>query len=75
MHGRGLGDDAPIYVFNASETVRRQVIEANSVFVVKPVVKAVNAFHPLVCWGDSVVVKESGAERLGTQPLGIEIIG
>jgi Xaa-Pro aminopeptidase len=75
MHGRGLGDDAPIYVFNASDAVRAQVIEENTAFVVKPVVKPANAWHPLVCWGDSVVVTERGAQRLGSLPLGIETIG
>jgi hypothetical protein len=75
MHSRGLGDGAPIYVFNAADAVRAQIIVANTVFVVKPVVKPSKGWHPLVCWGDSVVVTESGARRLGSLPLGIEVIG
>ena len=63
MHGRGLGDDAPMYVFSASDEVKRWPIEANASFVAKPVVSREGAAD--VVWGDSVVVTPQGAERLG----------
>jgi Xaa-Pro aminopeptidase len=63
MHGRGLGDDAPMYVFSASDEVKRWPIEANASFIAKPVVSRDGAAD--VVWGDSVVVTAKGAERLG----------
>jgi hypothetical protein len=64
MHGRGLGDDAPMYVFSASDEVKRWRIEANASFIAKPVISRDGAAD--VVWGDSVVVTPQGAERLGT---------
>jgi Xaa-Pro aminopeptidase len=63
MHGRGLGDDAPMYVFSASDQVKRWPIEAGASFIAKPVVSRDGAAD--VVWGDSVVVTAKGAERLG----------
>jgi hypothetical protein len=64
MHGRGLGDDAPMYVFSAPDEVKRWPIEANASFIAKPVVSRDGAAD--VVWGDSVVVRAQGPERLGT---------
>ena len=64
MHGRGLGDDAPMYVFAASEEVKTWPVEANASFIAKPVVTRDG--HADVMWGDSVVVTQTGARRLGT---------
>ncbi|HUB96563.1 MAG TPA: M24 family metallopeptidase [Stellaceae bacterium] len=65
MHGRGLGDDRPAYVFSVSpEEARRWIIEENTSFITKPVV-AMEGW-PDVVWGDSVVVTADGAKRLGT---------
>jgi Xaa-Pro aminopeptidase len=64
MHGRGLGDDAPMYVFSAPDEVKRWTIEANASFITKPVVSRDGAAD--VVWGDSIVVRPGGAERLGT---------
>jgi Xaa-Pro aminopeptidase len=66
MHGRGLGDDAPIYVFNAPDEVQRWVIEENASFIVKPVVAQDGM--PEIMWGDSIVVTPRGVQRLGTMP-------
>jgi Xaa-Pro dipeptidase len=65
MHGRGLGDDRPAYVFSVSpEEARRWVIEENASFITKPVVTRDGS--PDVVWGDSIVVTPGGAKRLGT---------
>jgi hypothetical protein len=64
MHGRGLGDDAPIYVFNAPDDIQQWPIEENASFIAKPVVTR-DGF-PDIMWGDSIVVTPSGPVRLGT---------
>jgi len=64
MHGRGLGDDAPMYVFSAGKDVQGWALETNASFITKPVVSRDG--HADVIWGDSVVVTPSGAQRLGT---------
>ena len=66
MHGRGLGDDAPIYVFNAPPDIQRWTIEENASFIAKPVVSRDG--HPDIMWGDSIVVTADGPRRLGTMP-------
>jgi hypothetical protein len=66
MHGRGLGDDAPIYVFNAPEEVQQWVVEENASFIAKPVVSQDSS--PDIRRGDSIVVTASGPTRLGTMP-------
>lgn len=66
MHGRGLGDDAPIYVFNAPEKIQQWVIEENASFIAKPVVSQEGS--PDIMWGDSIVVTATGPTRLGTMP-------
>jgi Xaa-Pro aminopeptidase len=64
MHGRGLGDDAPIYVFNAPDDIQQWPIEENASFIAKPVVTRDG--YPDIMWGDSIVVTARGPERLGT---------
>ena len=74
MHGRGLGDDSPIAVYGVrNETMANWRMEENSAFIVKPVVW--NKDRSLkVYWGDTVICKESGGQRLGTRrPAVIEI--
>ncbi len=66
MHGRGLGDDAPMFIFS-DEEMRDWAIEANSVFMVKPVIMTEGRTRYVV-WGDSVVATPAGARRLGTRP-------
>jgi Xaa-Pro dipeptidase len=64
MHGRGLGDDAPIYVFNAPDDIQQWLVEENASFIAKPVVSRDG--YPDIMWGDSIVVTSRGPERLGT---------
>ena len=64
MHGRGLGDDAPIYVFSADETTKRWAVEENASFIIKPIVSCDGLAD--IVWGDSVVITPEGAKRLGT---------
>jgi len=63
MHGRGLGDDAPIYVFSADEQIKRWPLEENASFIIKPMV--LRDGYADVVWGDSVIVTSGGAQRLG----------
>jgi Xaa-Pro dipeptidase len=63
MHGRGLGDDAPIYVFSADEETKRWPLEESASFIIKPMV--LRDGYADVVWGDSVVVTPTGAQRLG----------
>ena len=63
MHGRGVGDDAPMYVFSADEQTKRWVLEENASFIIKPVVTREG--HTQVVWGDSVIITAAGAQRLG----------
>jgi Xaa-Pro dipeptidase len=64
MHGRGVGDDAPMYVFSADDETKRWMLEENAVFIIKPVIT--RAGYATVVWGDSVIVTPGGAQRLGT---------
>lgn len=72
MHGRGLGDDAPIYVFSADEETKRWPLEEDASFIIKPIVAQDG--HAEVNWGDSVIITPKGAQRLGSlKPEIIEI--
>jgi Xaa-Pro aminopeptidase len=64
MHGRGLGDDAPMYVFSADDETKRWVLEDNASFIIKPIVAREGCSG--VYWGDSVIITSAGAQRLGT---------
>jgi Xaa-Pro dipeptidase len=69
MHGRGLGDDAPMFIFS-SEKMRNWAIAENAVFMVKPVIMTEGRAKSVV-WGDSVVATPNGARRLGKRPPAI----
>ncbi|HEV8016698.1 MAG TPA: M24 family metallopeptidase [Stellaceae bacterium] len=73
MHGRGLGDDAPIYVFNAPDEIQGWVVEENASFIAKPVVSREG--YPDIMWGDSIVVTPSGPQRLGAMPAEFTELG
>jgi Xaa-Pro dipeptidase len=65
MHARGLGDDSPICVYQPrDETMRNWKIEANSTFIIKPVIASHDLSRRLY-WGDTVVATANGARRLG----------
>lgn len=68
MHGRGLGDDAPIsYQGVQDETMRAWPIEENACFIVKPLVTTADG-SKRIYWGDTVVATANGARRMGTRP-------
>ncbi len=68
LHSRGLGFDAPVLVGNArDEWTRKWIIPANAVFVVKPMLATADGSLRMM-WGDTVVVTENGARRLGKRP-------
>jgi Xaa-Pro aminopeptidase len=65
VHGRGLGNDAPVLVVQArDERTAQWRLEKNSVFVVKPVVSTADGSRKVI-WGDTVVVSNDGAKRFG----------
>lgn len=79
-HGRGLGDDGPLFIPTDDHTQHplwETPLQENTVVVLKPY-----AYRPeygrddwtnpyTVTWGDSVVVRAQGAERLGTRPYAL----
>lgn len=72
MHGRGVGDDAPMYVFSADDQTKRWMLEENASFIIKPVVARDG--YAAVVWGDSVIITPTGAQRLGTiEPAFLEL--
>jgi Xaa-Pro aminopeptidase len=77
IHGRGLGDEGPMFIptdDHRESPLWNDVVRANTVFVLKPYAyKGERAWDDPTyrfntTWGDSVVVRERGAERLGTRP-------
>lgn len=74
LHGRGLGNDGPMLIpSDTHEHVKNDPIRANTVFILKPYAYRTGGpnydeGHRInVTWGDSVVVRHHGAERLGTR--------
>jgi Xaa-Pro aminopeptidase len=71
MHGKGLGDDAPIAIYGTrDQRMAEWPIELNSCFVIKPMVMR-GEKEQFVYWGDTVVATADGARRLGSQPVGL----
>lgn len=71
MHGKGLGDDAPIAIYGTrDQRMAEWPIEANACFVIKPMVMR-GEKEQFVYWGDTVVATANGARRLGSQPVGL----
>ncbi len=69
MHARGLGDDGPALLGNQDlERFSRMQLEAGMVFILKPQVRAAEG-KGRASIGDTVVVTESGARRLGKRDL------
>jgi Xaa-Pro aminopeptidase len=77
MHGRGLGDEGPMFIptdNHRESPLWNDIVRANTVFVLKPYAyKGARAWDDPTyrfntTWGDSVVVREGGAVRLGTRP-------
>ena len=71
LHG---GFDGPLFIpVDSHDDVLDDRIEADTVFIAKPTVFPRSAERVVVrshdvSWGDMVVVKDGGAERLGTRP-------
>jgi Xaa-Pro aminopeptidase len=71
MHGKGLGDDAPIAIYGTRDKrMSDWLIENNACFVIKPMVMR-GEREQFVYWGDTVVATPDGARRLGSQPVGL----
>jgi Xaa-Pro aminopeptidase len=70
LHGRGAGDDGPIMVGNMRESKDLDVlIQENMVCIFKPSAENQRNGKKTICrWGDTVVAKENGGQRLGTLP-------
>jgi Xaa-Pro aminopeptidase len=69
MHARGLGDDAPALLGNRDlERFSRMQLQAGMVFILKPQVRAAEG-KGRASIGDTVVVTEGGARRLGKREL------
>jgi Xaa-Pro dipeptidase len=80
VHGRGLGNDGPLLVPNRDNGyMAEQSILADTTFILKPLLQAAEAPVPSprthdVTWGDTIVVTETGARRLGSRPRELTII-
>ena len=71
MHGRGLGEDRPLFSGGAGSAKTRQIkLEANNVFILKP--SAATPDHKRhINWGDTVVVTPDGARAPRQAPPGL----
>ena len=64
MHGRGYGDDGPLFTpQNRGGRTRDVVIEKGNVFIVKPIVSSADGSFD-TSWGGCVAVTEKGGEPL-----------
>lgn len=69
MHGRGLGEDAPMLMGAAREFPEsRGRLKQGHVFILKPAAKK-GVMRDSIRAGDTVVIEESGARRLGKREL------
>ncbi len=66
MHGRGLGDDGPLVTARITRELRAVEIKEGCSMIIKPSARVdgkVDYGH----WGEAVVLRKNGAERLGTR--------
>ena len=69
MHGRGLGEDAPmLYGARSDFPEKDEKIKAGHVFVLKPAARK-GFMRDSIRAGDTVVIEENGARRLGKREL------
>ncbi|HEY7065795.1 MAG TPA: M24 family metallopeptidase [Chloroflexota bacterium] len=66
MHGRGTGDDGPLVTNRDTPGLLDVVLEEGCCMILKPNV-TVDGKPDYGHWGESVVVRAHGAERLGTR--------
>jgi Xaa-Pro aminopeptidase len=67
MHGRGTGDDGPLVTTRITPALRAVELKEGCSLIVKPSV-AVAGKSDFGHWGESIVVRRNGAERLGRRP-------
>jgi Xaa-Pro dipeptidase len=67
MHGRGTGDDGPLVAGQLAPGIHDVELLEGCCMVVKPNV-IVDGKPAYGHWGEVVVVRKNGAERLGTRP-------
>jgi Xaa-Pro dipeptidase len=67
MHGRGNGDDGPLVTTRITPEMRALQLKEGSVMIIKPSAR-VDGKPDYGHWGEVVVVRANGAERLGTRP-------
>ncbi|HTM09177.1 MAG TPA: M24 family metallopeptidase [Verrucomicrobiae bacterium] len=69
MHGRGLGEDAPMVWGGVSVFPEaRQKLKEGHVFILKPAARK-GAMRDSIRAGDTVAIEAGGARRLGKRPL------
>ena len=69
MHGRGLGEDAPMLWGAVRDFPKSQAsLKAGHVFIFKPAAKK-GEMRDFIRAGDTVVIERSGARRLGKREL------
>ncbi|MBV9119126.1 MAG: aminopeptidase P family protein [Chloroflexi bacterium] len=78
-HGRGLGNEGPLLIpTEGHDSTRDLPVRPNSTFILKPHAFPAGTHPPMrnfdVTWGDTVVVRQNGAERLGTRPQRLEFL-
>ncbi|MBV8087715.1 MAG: aminopeptidase P family protein [Chloroflexi bacterium] len=80
VHGRGLGAEGPMLIpVDTHQHAMNMELVAGSTFVVKPYAFPTGGYAHVTrshdtTWGDTVVVRDSGAERLGTRPHQLRVI-
>ncbi len=67
MHGRGLGDDGPLVTGRITPELLAVEMKEGCSMIVKPSAR-VDGKTDYGHWGEAVVVRKNGAERLGTRP-------
>ncbi len=83
LHGRGLGNDGPLVIPDGAPResgIAAEPILANTTFILKPFLKVPEAPAAFarthdVTWGDTVVVTETGGQRLGTRRRELTVVG
>ena len=67
MHGRGTGDDGPLVTTRITPEMRALTMPEGCCMIVKPSAR-VDGKSDYGHWGEVVVIRKNGAERLGTRP-------
>jgi len=74
MHARGLGDDGPALTGDKDvERLGSKELQSGMVFILKPQIRLANG-KGRASIGDTVVVTENGARRLGRRELKLIVV-